>query len=334
MKPFVSVTMSAFDVEPYLRQCLDCVVAQTLENIEVICVNDGSSDGTMGILEEYAACDSRFRIVNQEQNQGLAVARNLALELARGKYVAFVDSDDLFDHDLFRKAYELAEKNESDLVFWDYVVFHQVEELPAKIGEPSALGDFSPGDKLVLLERPAFSATKMIRTDTARSLGVCFPKGLTRQDIPVHWQLVTSLEKIALLPERLYYYRQQPSATTHKTDWRLADLVTVMDLVKDYLDGSGLYETYRDIFLQKQLELMSGFEDKIDPLLKPKAMELIRTRLGNEQWDYILNGKPLRWQARDFYMTIHGSTIARARRTAWLLARSCYRSIKRCSSAS
>jgi glycosyltransferase involved in cell wall biosynthesis len=329
MQPLVSVTMSAYNIEPYLRECLDCVVNQTLKDIEIICVNDGSSDGTLAILQEYAAHDSRIIIVDKQINEGLAVARNQAIDLASGKYIGFVDGDDLLDRDLFRKAYECAELNQSDLLFWDYLTFLNDKDLHKKITAPSSMQAISPTNKIALLQRPAFFWTKLIRTDILKSLAISFPKGLSRQDIPVHWKLVTQLDKIAILPERLYFYRQQPSATTYQTDWRMADLAIVMDLVQLYLHESGLYDTYKDIFLQKQLELLSGFVNGVDEHLKPKAMQWVLDRLGDDHWYYIYDKKPLRWQARDFYLTINGSLSAKIRRSFWLSARSCFRAIKK-----
>jgi glycosyltransferase involved in cell wall biosynthesis len=327
MAPLVSVTLSAFNVESYLRECLDCIVNQTLREIEIICVDDGSTDKTHEILQEYAEKDSRIIVIHKPNNEGLAIARNEALALATGKYIGFVDGDDLLDRDLFRKAYECAEVNQSDLLLWDYVSFLNKNELAGKIKKPSTLLAIEAIDKVALLNRPAFAWTKLIRTEKAKALNVSFPQGLTYQDIPVHWKLVTQLGRIALLPERLSYYRQQPAATTHRTGWKRADLAVVMDLVREYLEEAGLYETYRDHFLRKQLESLCGVHDVVVPSLKPKAMQLILERLTDEHWRYILDGKPLRWQARDFYLAIHGSVIARMRRTIWLSARWCYRSL-------
>ena len=164
MQPLVSVTMSAYNVDCFLRECLDCVVNQTLHNIEIICVNDGSTDGTLAILEEYAAQDSRIKIIDKDENEGLSVARNEALALATGKYVGFVDGDDLLDLDLFRKAYDCAEKNNSELVLWDYAVFGKESELGGNLLKASTFLATSPKDKVALLNRPAFAWTKLIRT--------------------------------------------------------------------------------------------------------------------------------------------------------------------------
>jgi glycosyltransferase involved in cell wall biosynthesis len=328
MKPLVSVTMSAFNVEKYLSACLDCVVNQTLREIEIICVNDGSTDGTLTILKEYAARDSRLKIIDKSVNEGLAVARNEALAMASGKYVGFVDGDDLLDRDLFRKAYERAEETQSDLLLWDYVSFRSEDEIERKTREPSGINALDPRDKIGLLERPAFTWTKLLRTDKARVIGVNFPKGLTYQDIPVHWKLVTKLDKIAILSERLSYYRQQPEATTHRTGWKRADLVVVMDMVGQYLRQSNLYETYRDFFLRQQLERLYGLFDIIDPTFKKKVLKLIDERMGEDQLQYIDSDKPLRWQVRDFYRSRKGSTFSIMRRAVWLKSRSIYRAIK------
>jgi glycosyltransferase involved in cell wall biosynthesis len=327
MKPLVSITMSAYNVERYLRASLDCVVNQTLRDIEILCVNDGSTDGTIGILREYAARDSRLKIVEKDVNEGLAVARNEALALASGKYVGFFDGDDLCDRDLFRKAYQCAEENHSDLVFWDYVTFRDEREVPQRVRRPSALRSVATTDKAALLRRPAFAWTKLVRTEVARELGISFPKGLTRQDIPVHWQLVTQLDRIALLPERLSYYRQHSGATTHRKDRSLMDLIIVYDRVKTFLVESGLYRQYRDVFLHHQLRAFSGVYDNIEPARQSEVMAMIHARLGKDEWQYLEGATQLPRRVLDFYAGLRGSVPAKIRRALRLSARDLYRSL-------
>ena len=111
----VSVLVSVFNVEKYLRQCLDSLIGQTLADIEIICVNDGSTDGSPAILEEYARIDRRVVVVNKA-NGGLPSARNAGLNVARGRYVGFVDGDDYAAPEMFQKLYEAAEANAADIV--------------------------------------------------------------------------------------------------------------------------------------------------------------------------------------------------------------------------
>ena len=97
-KPIVSILIPVYNVENYLEKCLDSVISQTMNNIEIICVNDGSTDHSGEILEKYQKKDKRIIVVNKE-NGGLPSARNAGLEIARGKYIGFVDSDDYINSD-------------------------------------------------------------------------------------------------------------------------------------------------------------------------------------------------------------------------------------------
>ena len=92
-KPTVSVIIPVYNVEQYLSKCLDSVINQTFKNIEIICINDGSTDNSLKILNEYAMADKRIIVINQE-NSGVYAARNKGLQIANGKYISFVDSDD------------------------------------------------------------------------------------------------------------------------------------------------------------------------------------------------------------------------------------------------
>lgn len=98
--PKVSIIVPVYNVENYLRKCLDSLINQTLKNIEIICINDGSTDNSLSILEEYASKDERIIVINQE-NAGVSSARNRGLEIATGEYIAFVDADDSVTPDCF-----------------------------------------------------------------------------------------------------------------------------------------------------------------------------------------------------------------------------------------
>ncbi len=112
--PLVSVIIPVYNVEQYLRQCLDSVVNQTLRNIEIICVNDGSTDGSLEILKEYAKDDSRIIVIDKE-NEGVSATRNKGIETARGEYIGFVDSDDWIDLNYYEVLYNAAKIQDADL---------------------------------------------------------------------------------------------------------------------------------------------------------------------------------------------------------------------------
>lgn len=125
--PLVSVIIPVYNAEKYLRETLDCVCNQTLRNIEIICVDDGSTDGSLSILEEYAARDGRFRIL-QQKNQYAGVARNNGMAIAKGKYLSFLDADDLFLPDMLEKMSARAEATGADMVYCDADDFDDMDK--------------------------------------------------------------------------------------------------------------------------------------------------------------------------------------------------------------
>lgn len=127
-KPGVSVIIPVYNVEKYLRECLDSIVGQTLEEIEIICVNDGSTDACLDILKEYGARDRRISIISQE-NRGISSARNHGAERASGEYLYFMDGDDILEKDALSRLYTLASENELDVVYFDGRSFFETEDL-------------------------------------------------------------------------------------------------------------------------------------------------------------------------------------------------------------
>ncbi|MBE7709618.1 MAG: glycosyltransferase family 2 protein [Cyanobacteria bacterium SIG32] len=116
--PLVSVIIPVYNVEEYLRQALDSLINQTFKDIEIICVDDCSTDGSLKILNEYAQNDDRFVVLKQACNQGQGVARNRALDCARGKYIMFLDPDDWYELDAIEKVYNQISENNNEIVLF------------------------------------------------------------------------------------------------------------------------------------------------------------------------------------------------------------------------
>lgn len=119
----VSIIIPIYNVENYLRECLDSAINQTLKEIEIICVNDGSTDSSIDILNEYKSIYPELIIVNQE-NKGLSGARNTGLNIANGEYIYFFDSDDIIDNKLCEECYNLCKENDLDIITFDAEVFY------------------------------------------------------------------------------------------------------------------------------------------------------------------------------------------------------------------
>ena len=124
MKPKISIIIPMYNVEKYLRRCLDSVLHQTFTDWQAICVDDGSPDKSGEIAEEYASCDKRFVVVHKE-NGGLSDARNAGLPKATGEYIMYLDSDDFIHPQTMEIAYNLAQKNKSDIVSFTYDRFYR-----------------------------------------------------------------------------------------------------------------------------------------------------------------------------------------------------------------
>ena len=326
-KVCVSIIVPVYNTEKYLSTCLDSLMNQTLLEIEVICVNDGSNDGSPVILREYAKKDARIKVIDKT-NEGQGVARNLAISVATGKYVAFVDSDDCVDHDLCRRAYECAEESHADVLMYDYTKISEDLGIRNR-GSISSLASVSDSDRQTLLAHMGVVWTKLVRLEWLRTHGIHFPENRIYEDIFVHWQLLTLADRLVILPERLYYHRINSAATTFRTDWKRADAIAIYDMVRDFLVARNLYQQYRNIFLLRQLSHFSSIYDAIDGQFKPRVMAMIRDRIGEDECRYIREKHCLRWQDRDFYLALTGSIPAKLRRAIWLLARACYRNLKK-----
>ena len=141
----VSVIVPVYNAEEYLKRCVDSLRNQTLEDIEIILVDDSSTDSSLEICKDFSGKDSRIKVIHKE-NEGAGMARNAALRVATGKYIGFVDSDDFVEPDMFKSLFEKAEENESDLVmsgvmFVDGNMFSQKGDKELKRGR---LCDLTP----------------------------------------------------------------------------------------------------------------------------------------------------------------------------------------------
>lgn len=153
MKPKITIIIPVYNVERYLRKCLDSVVNQTLKEIEVICVNDCSPDNSRAILEEYAECDGRIKVINHTENSGLGGARNTGVDSADGEYIWFVDSDDFIELHACELLYNTIKREEADVLLFQAFSFTGEEEgkrLPLKT-------DADPYDRYTLPSAMVYS---------------------------------------------------------------------------------------------------------------------------------------------------------------------------------
>lgn len=266
-----SVIIPVYNIEAHLKQCLDSVTKQTLPDIKIICVDDGSTDKSLGILAQYASKDSRFRIVSQV-NSGPGAARNAGLELATGEYVIFLDSDDWFEPDFLEKMVRRARETGADVTICRAVEFdtESGRELPSKwmLKEqylPSA--SFAPEDVAQHLFQFTYGMAwdKLYRHEFLRQKQLKFPLLRNSEDLAFVFPTLLSVEKIAILDRVLIHHRVNRSASVSNTrSSQPKASYEAFGIVKAFLDENGLMTRYQQSFLNWAMEFLVWHVSNMD----------------------------------------------------------------------
>lgn len=257
MTPLISVIVPVYNVEKYLEECLDSILAQTFTDLEVICIDDGSTDSSGKILDDYKEKDERVIVVHRE-NHGLGHARNTGIDMARGKYICFIDSDDYMEADTLMKRYELAEKNNCDLVLdnmdkfdcqsgekldWAYTLnFNLIPEKEVfnRHDIPDFIMDISIQN----------SNNKFCRLEMLRKNNLKFKEISYAEDVFFGFMALNLSERISVIPDIDTHYRinRPGSLTTTVSPNRLLAVETYKDLYDDLYERGILDEIRRSFY--------------------------------------------------------------------------------------
>ena len=300
----ISVIVPVYNVQRYLRKCLNSLVKQTYKDIEIIAVNDGSKDDSEEILKEYAEKYDNFTYYNKE-NGGLSDARNYGLKYAKGRYVAFVDSDDYVDYTMYEKMHNKALEKDYDYVECDfYWIYPNKKRLDR--------GFRYNNKKEMLVYGRVVAWNKLIKRDVITEL---FPKGLYFEDIEFFYKLILNIKNFAFVEEPLVYYVQRNNSQSKEQTYKTAQVFNVFDNVFDYYRKNKVYDKFRReleysytrILLCSSLKRMCKIKD-----------DVARNRLCYETWTN-LNTKFPDWKknnllkinnAKNLYMrTINNKTF-------------------------
>lgn len=252
MKEKISIIVPIYNVEKYLDKCIRSIINQSYKNIEIILINDGSTDKSGEICDYYSTIDKRIKIIHKK-NEGVSVARNLGISLSKGKYIGFVDSDDWISEFMYEKMYEYMENNQ--LVMCRYCrvddngyIIHTNE--PLKYGELNKDQIF----KNILLP---MIGSEIDNLSTAQIMGsnwrclydksiidkydIKFENIKIAEDMLFHVMYLGRIDKIFVINEELYYYRYNPiSATSNYIDQLWSELINQSDLLEKALKDIGL----------------------------------------------------------------------------------------------
>ena len=212
-QPLISIIVPIYNVENYLRMCLDSIEHQTYSNIEVLLINDGSPDSSGEICQEYVARDSRFHYFEKE-NGGLSDARNYGIERSNGKYLTFVDSDDWLNLTYIEDLYQAAIQNDSDIVVSHFTIYNESDRnYYVHIWDDYYEKTYT-GEELVL-ELPSLEAEGYVFTTSWGILfnqklfnTIRFPKGKVIEDSRTNYKLFFKSEKITYIHKEIYYHRE------------------------------------------------------------------------------------------------------------------------------
>ena len=219
-RPLVSVVMPVHNGEKYIRKSLDCVANQTIKDIEVICVDDFSSDKSVDVLKEYSKSDDRFQILPQNENRGAGAARNVGITHANGKYVIFLDSDDLFEPDLLEKTVKKAEITNAQIVAFNFTRFDDSGNQKRIKGIhnewlPAGTDVFSykecPNQIMSIILPVPWN--KLYRLDFVKEKNLKFEEISSTNDITFASVSAASAERISYIQDALVHYRVSHSGT-------------------------------------------------------------------------------------------------------------------------
>lgn len=274
--PLISVIVPIYNMEPLLPRCLDSLAAQTLRDLEIICVDDGSTDGSGGIVRKYASGDSRFRLITQE-NSGRAEARNAGIRAAAAPYLGFADPDDYVEPDMYERLYRLAEESGADMVQCSYSPF-----LPAESGESRGMAE----EKLLHIENTACDGVftekgeifrlfledritgvvwsklfRRILPGCSAPLEVRLPSSFTSgEDTLYVSRAIARCRSVALTSEKLYHYGlggpQSVSSRNRKAETRPASYYAVFEMLTREKLREGVLDSNRTAYMNYIVPLL------------------------------------------------------------------------------
>ena len=247
----ISVIIPTYNVEKYIRECLDSAINQTFDDIEIICIDDNSTDRTLDILNEYALKDSRIRVYQNDENKGIAYTRNLSLTLANGKYIYFLDSDDFIELFALERLYNLVEEKSLDIIIFKLLNFKNHSRRKFKIPYTEMyylerrIGDriFNLNDVIDLASEICVNLQgKLFRRDLIQDIE--FPNGYIFEDYPFFFEALIKAKRVYFLREHLCLKRDRKGSiiTTHNEKY-----LDFIDMMFYTIDIAKKYEKYDEL---------------------------------------------------------------------------------------
>ena len=249
----ISIIIPVYNVERYLEQCLKSVIINKSDAVEVIIINDASTDQSLKICKKFQKKDTRIQLLDLKENIGLGAVRNLGIQKATGDYIWFIDSDDWIEENALQKLLEFVNKDTYDIVYFGI----------RKVGEKDRVvlpefEDFSPtffrdGLKTLKGIHPMVWCSLFSRSFLIRNK-IVFPEGIYLEDVPFTVRAQYYCKKLGVIKESFYNYRiHEASITQSASKKKIDDSFTAHLMIKDFLDKEKVFENYKKDFIIRML---------------------------------------------------------------------------------
>lgn len=295
----VSIVVPAYNVENFIRPCLNSAANQTLKDIEIICVDDGSTDSTGAILDEYAAKDNRFKIIHKE-NGGYGVAMNTGLEAATGEYFAVLESDDFVKPDMYEVLYKAAKEFNAEVVRSNYYSLttpngeiHLEKKLIHETIENYYNRVICPNEEQVVYTFIMHNWTGIYSIDFLRKNGIKYntTPGASYQDNGFFFQVFSQTKSLVYIPNHFYCYRMDNPGSSIHDPKKVYTMAKEFEFVKEKLDEKGLFDKVKYAYYIRLYRAYHETYQRIDDNLKPEFLKFYRKdlvmndKLGNIDWN-------------------------------------------------
>lgn len=230
----VSIIIPVYKVEKYLSRCVESILKQTYKNIEIILVDDGSPDESPAICDDFARKYKNINVIHKN-NGGLSSARNAGLDICKGKYIAFVDSDDYVDSNFIMRLYNAIEKNDADIAMLQYAEVSEENNLPA----------IAPAKEILYKKKEVEKAFLELKVDSV-CVGLYrkeiignhrFIEEKTSEDIPFNFEVFKEAQTFVYIPEKRYYYFYNPDSISNGSlDKNMLNYLYFRKMIVDYYD--------------------------------------------------------------------------------------------------
>ena len=289
MKPLISIIVPVYNVEAYLAKCVDSILAQTYTNLEIILVNDGSSDGCGRICDEYAKQDKRIKVIHK-QNGGLSDARNVAIDVATGEFITFIDSDDYVTDDYIMTLYSLIEKYECkvSIALYNTFVEGSKPKVVNRVYREDCQTNIKAIEEMFYQEKYDTASWAKLYHSSLFATGIRYPKGIVYEDLATTYLLIFQSDKVAFCNRRIYNYllRRDSIEGSSFSSKKMDSALKVCELMESHLDILGkVMQAYQcrmmSFFFHLLLKMPDGYEHR----------NMLYKRIKAIRWSVLCNGR-------------------------------------------